>query len=138
MPLSRDSEEDYFKNTSILHFSPQKYLPLGLGVMKFTSSCLLTLQMLHTKFGKDWPSSFWDVNGRRTTHYDNRSPEWLRWPKKCAKFWNSLFHRIKSVSLIKPCKVVQKQGSRIFMKFCGQVSLYLSNVKLHIFSPINL
>ena len=25
--------------------------------MKLTISCLLTLQMLHTKFGTDWPSS---------------------------------------------------------------------------------
>ena len=38
--------------------------------MKFTISCLLTLPMLHTKFGKDWPSSSWeeDVNGRCTRH----------------------------------------------------------------------
>ena len=30
--------------------------------------------MLHTKFGKDWPSSSWeeDVNGRRTTDDDGR------------------------------------------------------------------
>ena len=27
----------------------------GEGVMNFTISCVLTLQMLHTKFGKDWP-----------------------------------------------------------------------------------
>ena len=48
MPLSR---EDFLRNTSILHFSPQKYLPLGLGVMKFTISSLFTLKMLHNKFG---------------------------------------------------------------------------------------
>ena len=44
--------------------------------MKFTISCLLTLQMLHTKFGKDWPSSSWeeDVNARRTTDDDGRQP----------------------------------------------------------------
>ena len=44
-------EEDIWRNTSILHFLPQNYLSLGRGVMKFTISCLLTLQMLHTKFG---------------------------------------------------------------------------------------
>ena len=34
--------------------------------MKFTISCLLTLEMLHLhiKFGQDWPSS---NNGHRTT-----------------------------------------------------------------------
>ena len=29
MPLSR--EEDFLRNTSILHFLPQNYLPLGVG-----------------------------------------------------------------------------------------------------------
>ena len=44
--------------------------------MKLTISCLLTLQMLHTKFGKDWPSSSWeeDVNARHTTDDDGRQP----------------------------------------------------------------
>ena len=38
-------------------------------VTKFTITYLLTLQMLHTKFGKDWPSSSWEeVNGRRRSH----------------------------------------------------------------------
>ena len=41
----------YFRNTAILHFLPQNSLPLGWGVIKYTISCLLTLQMLHTKFG---------------------------------------------------------------------------------------
>ena len=45
-------------NTLSFHFLPQNYLPLGWGVMKFTISCLLTLKMLHTKSGQDWPSSF--------------------------------------------------------------------------------
>ena len=48
----------FLRNTSILHFLPQNYLPFGWGIMKFTISCLLTLQMLHTKFGQDWPSIF--------------------------------------------------------------------------------
>ena len=37
------------KNTSILHCLPQDYLPLGVGVMEFTISSLLALQMLHIK-----------------------------------------------------------------------------------------
>ena len=39
--------------------------PCGGGVMKFT--ILFPLQVLHTKFGKDWPSSSWeeDVTRRR-------------------------------------------------------------------------
>ena len=40
---------------------PQNYLPFGWGrgggVMKFTISFLLALQMLQPKLGKDWPSS---------------------------------------------------------------------------------
>ena len=36
---------------------PQNYFPLGLRAMKFTISCRLTLKMLHTKFGQDWPSN---------------------------------------------------------------------------------
>ena len=35
MPLS--TEEDLLRNTSILHFLPQNYLPLEVGVMKFVS-----------------------------------------------------------------------------------------------------
>ena len=44
--------------------------------MEFTISCLLTLQMLQNKFGKDWPSSSSeeDINGRRKTHDDRRQP----------------------------------------------------------------
>ena len=45
-------EEDFLRNIAILHFLPQNYLPFGWGVMKFTISCLLSLMMLHTKFGK--------------------------------------------------------------------------------------
>ena len=39
------------------HPPPQIISPLEWGVMKFTMSCLLTLKMLQTKFGEDWPSS---------------------------------------------------------------------------------
>ena len=86
-------EEDFLRNTEILHFLPKNYVPFGWGVMKFIISGLLPLIMLHTKFGKDWPGSFWgeDINARRTKNakdawrrtptHSNRSPEWLRWPK---------------------------------------------------------
>ena len=39
------------------------------GVNEIKISCLLTLQMPNTRFGKDWPCSSWeeDVNGRRMT-----------------------------------------------------------------------
>ena len=67
-------------------FTP-KLPPLGVGVMKFTISCHLTLQLLHTKLGWDWPSSFWeeDFNARRTPTCSNRSPEWLMWPKNFTR-----------------------------------------------------
>ena len=44
----------------ILLLLPYNYLPLD-GIMKFTISYFLSL---HTKFGKDWPSSTWeeDIN----------------------------------------------------------------------------
>ena len=57
-------------------FNP-KLPPLRVGVTKFTTSGLLPLHMLHTKFGKDWPSSFWgeDVTDNRRwgtqTHSNN-------------------------------------------------------------------
>ena len=64
------------KNTSILHFLLQNYLPLGWGTIEYTISYFLTLQMLHTKFGQGWPSSFWEenVNWQRTKHDDGRQP----------------------------------------------------------------
>ena len=48
MPGSK--EEDFLRNISILQFLHQITSPWGGGVMKFTISCLLILQMLHTKF----------------------------------------------------------------------------------------
>ena len=61
---TRSTEENFKRNTSILHF-----LPLGVGVMKFTISGLLPLHMLYSKFGKDLTNSFLgeDVKRRRTT-----------------------------------------------------------------------
>ena len=65
-------------------FTPKLYpLVVGGGSRNLhLISCRLTIQILHTKFGKDWPWSSWeeDDNGRRTTDA-NRSPEWPRWPK---------------------------------------------------------
>ena len=74
--MSGSREENFLRNTSILHFLPQNYLPLGVGVMTFTISCLLTIQILHTKFDKYWPNSSWeeDVYARRTTYDDGRQP----------------------------------------------------------------
>ena len=67
MDHARSREDNFVRNTSILHFLPQNYLLLCWGVMKFEISGLLFQQMLHTKFGKYWPSSLLeeDVNGRR-------------------------------------------------------------------------
>ena len=60
-------------------FHPKITFPWGwgVGVMTFTFSCLLTLQIPHTKFGYDLPRSSWeeDVNGRRTTIDDGRQPK---------------------------------------------------------------
>ena len=44
-------------------------------VMKFTNFCLLTQQMLHIKFEKDWPSSSReDVKARQTAHKGGCQP----------------------------------------------------------------
>ena len=63
------------------HALAQKPLPRGwwlppLGGGGHEISCLLTLQMPHTKFGWDWPISSWeeDVDARRTTDDDGRQP----------------------------------------------------------------
>ena len=52
-PCPRVEKKKYINFTL---FTP-KLPPLGAGPMKFTISCLLTLQMLHTKFCEDWLSS---------------------------------------------------------------------------------
>ena len=54
--------------TTIHSVCTPKESPLGFGVMKFTITCLFTLQMLKNKFWKDWPgigSSRDDVNKDR-------------------------------------------------------------------------
>ena len=84
-----------------------------------TISSLLPLMMLHTKFGKDWHSSFWgkDVNARRTTNdgrrttddarrrtptHSNRSPEWLRWPKNRHKILTIINYFIRARQIRTP------------------------------------
>ena len=49
----------------------------GLGILKYTIFCLLTLQMVHTKFGKYLSGSTWkeDVNARQTTHNSRRTTD---------------------------------------------------------------
>ena len=79
--IPRRREKNFLRNTS--HFS-----------QKYQGHHRLTMQMLHTKFSWDWPSSSYeeDVNARRTTHvawrrtltHSNRSSEWARWPKSWA------------------------------------------------------
>ena len=89
MPLSR--EEDILRNTSILHFYLKITSPWG-GVMIY-NSCLLTLQMLHIKFGYDWPSSSGEevVNARRTMDDRRQQTPTHRWPKILfATFWSSI------------------------------------------------
>ena len=70
MPSSR---EDLRKKLhQFLHCLPQKYLPHWRG---HEISCLLTLQMLHTKFGLV-NQVFLTHAGRRRTHsHSNRSPD---------------------------------------------------------------
>ena len=97
------SNENIFKEIQqFFTFYPKLTSPLGGvgGLMKFKNSCLLTLMMLHTKFGKDWTHSSWeDVNWRcmwddsqwRIPTHSSWSPEWLRWPNywRIIKSWMS-------------------------------------------------
>ena len=57
-------------------FTP-KLSPFGVGGHEITTPCPTTLQMLHTKVGKDWPISFSseDVNRRRIAHADGPQPK---------------------------------------------------------------
>ena len=52
-------EEKIIKDCINFTVFTQNVRPLGVRVMKYTISCLFPLQMLHTKFEKDWPSGFW-------------------------------------------------------------------------------
>ena len=61
------SKEDYLKK--YIHFT---VIPLKVwGIMKFAISDPLTLQMLHTKLGKDLPSSWEEINERRIKTHSN-------------------------------------------------------------------
>ena len=72
MPASR--EDGALRNTLTLF--TQFISPWGAGGGGHDISCLLTLQMLHSKSGKDWPSTSWedDFKRRRTTDNDRRQP----------------------------------------------------------------
>ena len=59
MPGSREDLLKKYINTCIT-LSAQKLCSLGEG-MKYT--CLLALQILHTKFGKDWLSTSCEEDG---------------------------------------------------------------------------
>ena len=50
IPRSRSWKKIFEEILNFTPFTP-KLSPLRMGVMKFTISCLLTLQMLHTKYG---------------------------------------------------------------------------------------
>ena len=73
-------EENFLRYTSISHFLPLNPPPSSpvLGVMESKISCLLTLQVVHTKFCKDTcrPSSSWGeyVNGWRIMDDAGRQP----------------------------------------------------------------
>ena len=58
----------FFISTSTL--IPLTFSLLRVGVMKFKIFCLYTVQRLHTKFGKIWPSISWKK--LVIVHYDRR------------------------------------------------------------------
>ena len=51
-------EKKFFKKYSNFTLLPRNYFLLGWGVMTITITCLLTLQMLHTKLVKIGPAVF--------------------------------------------------------------------------------
>ena len=59
--------------------------------MKFTISCLLTLEMLQTNLVKIdqvvLKKMFTDDGWRRKVTHSDRLPEWLRWPKNYSIVW---------------------------------------------------
>ena len=76
--LGVHGEEDFLRNTAILHCSPQNYLPFGWGVMKFIISRVLPLMMLHTNLVKIGPvvseEKMLTHDALRTTDDDGRQP----------------------------------------------------------------
>ena len=97
MPGSREAE--FSRNTSILHFLPQNYLPCSRGSWNFQflvslpyrchvpNLVKIDLVVIEKKMiTNDW---------RRTPTHSNGSPEWLRWPKNinCAELMRIRFTR---------------------------------------------
>ena len=81
-PCSEVEKNIFFMKNINFTLLPKNYLFLGWGVIKFTISCLLTLQMLHTK-DYHCPCNFLEDARRRTPSHSNRLPEW---PKKKWKW----------------------------------------------------
>ena len=75
-PCARVQKKIFKEIHQIYNFYPKITFHSEKGVIKYivTISCLLKLQMFHTKFGQDWTSSSReeDVNGRRRTTDDRR------------------------------------------------------------------
>ena len=73
--LPRSKEEYFQKKIYKFYTFYPKLTSLGGGGMEFTISCLLTLQMLHNKFGKDWQSFLRrDVNTQQMLHDHGSQP----------------------------------------------------------------
>ena len=62
--MLRRNEEDFKRNTSI--YTTPLIMPFEVGFIKFTMSCLLTLQMLHTKEKEDVKGRL--IHGARRNH----------------------------------------------------------------------
>ena len=75
--MPRRREEDFFEEIhQIYTLYHEMFYPLGWSHSWSTIVCVFTLQMLHTKSGKDLPGSFSveeDFKARRTTHDGRRT-----------------------------------------------------------------
>ena len=69
MPLSR--EEDFLRNTSILHFLPQNYLPLGEFLVSLPYRYYIPNLV---KIGPIVLEKMLTDDGRRTPHDNERQP----------------------------------------------------------------
>ena len=91
-------EEDFWKLVTFGHFLPRPQGPRGARDLKFTIYVPLVPKMLHTKFEKNWTSSYQEEvkNVQLLTHDAGRKPiaighlSLLRWPKNVC-LWNSIF-----------------------------------------------
>ena len=122
--------------------------------MKFTICYLLTLQILHTKFGRDWPSSFWaDVNTwwLMPTH-SNVLHELLRWPRKlesplpkdalcqvCLKlaqwFWR---RRWKCEKFTDGQQVIRKAHLWFQLRWGKNKQVHIKGIDIHLFFYLSL